>query len=100
MLVYTATSLTGLSVEFELLATGFAAAAAPFRARAVFILPALGRRATRKANTARAFPKALRLTRRSHKPPYTMAESIPKAKSAYAFFQAAMNKQMVGVPLG
>ena len=29
-----------------------------------------------------------------------MAESIPKAKSAYAFFQAAMNKQMVGVPLG
>ena len=28
-----------------------------------------------------------------------MAESIPKAKSAYAFFQAAMNKQMVGVPL-
>ena len=29
-----------------------------------------------------------------------MAESIPKAKSAYAFFQAAMNKQMVVVPLG
>ena len=29
-----------------------------------------------------------------------MAESIPKAKSAYDFFQAAMNKQMVGVPLG
>jgi len=47
-------------------------------------------------------PKALRLTRRSHKPASscTMAESIPKAKSAYAFFQAAMNKQMVGVPLG
>ena len=46
--------------------------------------------------------RARRLTRRSHKPAAscTMAESIPKAKSAYAFFQAAMNKQMVGVPLG
>ena len=36
----------------------------------------------------------------SHKFDVAMAESIPKAKSAYAFFQAAMNKQMVGVPLG
>ena len=36
----------------------------------------------------------------SPKTDVAMAESIPKAKSAYAFFQAAMNKQMVGVPLG
>ena len=42
----------------------------------------------------------MRLTRRATNRLYTMAESIPKAKSAYAFFQAAMNKQMVGVPLG
>ena len=41
---------------------------------------------------------SLRVNATTRRP--AMAESIPKAKSAYAFFQAAMNKQMVGVPLG
>ena len=69
--------------------------------RADLKIPQRGRSTTRNANTARAF-LAQRLTRRSQPQTalYTMAESIPKAKSAYAFFQAAMIKQMVGVPLG
>ena len=89
-----------LAFAFESLLVCSCGRAVP-SARPVLKKPQRGRSTTRNANTARRVAEE-RLTRRSHKPAAscTMAESIPKAKSAYAFFQAAMNKQMVGVPLG
>ena len=90
-----------LAFAFEL-ATGFAAAAAPFLLCVPFSKSHSADGQPRATPIPRGALRKSALTRRSHKPASscTMAESIPKAKSAYAFFQAAMNKQMVGVPLG